>query len=146
MQLYAVPQLPDEITYQHDRAPPHFTNIVHTFLDEQFPARLIGRGSSYITWPNTTRFFPCGGLLRTRSTGHQYVICQTYKKEFMLVSTMSHHRCFIIQRSRLNTGWTFSVPLMEAMLSFTEHKIKKILVFNLCSIGFIYRFILVQKL
>ena len=29
----------------------HFANIVRTFLDEQFPARWIGRGSPYITWP-----------------------------------------------------------------------------------------------
>ena len=33
------------------RAPPHFSNIVATFLDEQFPATWIGRGSPYITWP-----------------------------------------------------------------------------------------------
>ena len=32
------------------------------------------------------------GLLRTRPTGHKYVIWQTYKKEFMLLSTMSHHK------------------------------------------------------
>ena len=34
---------------------------------------------------------------------------------------------------RLNTGWTFSVSLMEAILSFMEHEIKKFSVFNLCS-------------
>ena len=39
------------------------------------------------------------------SKGHQYVIWQTYKKEFMLlptVSTMSHHRYFITHGLRLN--------------------------------------------
>ncbi|KAJ4426428.1 hypothetical protein ANN_27242 [Periplaneta americana] len=36
---------------QQDGAPPHFANMVRTFLDEQFPARWIGRGSPYITWP-----------------------------------------------------------------------------------------------
>ena len=42
-----------------------------------------------ITRPNTTWFFFCEGLLRTRSIGHQYVIWQTYKKEFSLLSIMS---------------------------------------------------------
>ena len=55
-----------------------------------------------------------------------------YNKEFMLLSTMSHYRCFITHRSRLNTGWTFPVPLMEAMLRFIEHKAKKSQ-FSLCS-------------
>ena len=32
-------------------APPHFANIVRTFLDQPFPARWIGRGSPYMTWP-----------------------------------------------------------------------------------------------
>ena len=51
LQLYAVPQPTDGTIYQQDGAPPHFANIVRTFLDEEFPARYIGRGSSYITWP-----------------------------------------------------------------------------------------------
>ena len=51
LQLYAVPQLPDETIYQQDGASPLFANIVRTFLDELFPARWIGRGSPYITWP-----------------------------------------------------------------------------------------------
>ena len=45
--LYTVPQLP---IHQQDGAPPHFANITLTFLDEQFPARWIGRGSPCITW------------------------------------------------------------------------------------------------
>ena len=78
--------------YQQDGAPPHFADIVRTFLDEQFPARWIGRGSPYITWhvrsPDLTLsdFFSCGGLL-TKSTGYQYVIWQTCKNEFMLLPT-----------------------------------------------------------
>ena len=66
LQLYAVPQLPHGTIYQQDGAPPHFVNIVRTFMDEQFPARWIGRGSSYITWtarsPDLTPpdFFPLG--------------------------------------------------------------------------------------
>ena len=51
LQLYAVPQLPDRAIFQQDGAPPHFANIIRTFLNEQFPARWIGRGSPYITWP-----------------------------------------------------------------------------------------------
>ena len=49
--LYAVSQLPDGTIYQQDGTPPHFANIVRRFLDEQFPARWIGRGSPRITWP-----------------------------------------------------------------------------------------------
>ena len=51
LQLYAVPHLPDGTIYQQDGAPPHFVNIICTFLDEQFPSRWIGRGSPYVTWP-----------------------------------------------------------------------------------------------
>ncbi|PSN32267.1 hypothetical protein C0J52_28359 [Blattella germanica] len=54
------------------------------------------------------------------------VIWQTYKKEFMLLSTMLHYRCFITLGSRLNTGWIFPVPPMGAMLRFMEHKVTKI--------------------
>ncbi|PSN45947.1 hypothetical protein C0J52_16547 [Blattella germanica] len=54
-----------------------------------------------------------------------YGIWQTYKKELMLLSTMLHYRCFITLGSRLNTGWIFPVPLMEAMLRFMEHKVTK---------------------
>ncbi|PSN48899.1 hypothetical protein C0J52_22436 [Blattella germanica] len=56
------------------------------------------------------------------STGRQYVIWQTYKKEFMLLSTMLHYRCFITLGSRLNTGGIFPVPPMEAMLRFMEYE------------------------
>ena len=79
LQLHVVPQPPDRTLYQQDGAPPHFANIACTLLDEQLPARWIGRGSPYITWPAISPdlippdFF-CGGLLRTRSTGYQYVI------------------------------------------------------------------------
>ena len=38
---------------------------------------------------------------------------------------MSHRKSFKTQGSKLNTGWTFPVPLMEVMLSFMEHKVKK---------------------
>ena len=51
LQLYAVSQPPDGTIYQQDVVPPHFSNIVRTFLDEQSPARWIGRESPYITWP-----------------------------------------------------------------------------------------------
>ena len=89
--------------------------------------------------------FSCGDLLRTRTTVHQYVIWQTCKKEFILLPTMSHHRCFVTHRSRLNTCWIFPVPLMEVMLKFMERKVKS--QFSLfVAIGFIYRFVLVQKL
>ena len=34
LQLYAVSQLPDGTIYQQDGAPPHFANMIRTFLDE----------------------------------------------------------------------------------------------------------------
>ena len=45
LHLYAVPEFPEGTIYQQDGAPPHFDNIAYTFLDEQFPARWIRRGS-----------------------------------------------------------------------------------------------------
>ena len=68
-----------------------------------------------------TWFFPMGVLLRTRSIRHQNMIWQTYRKECMLLLTESRHRCFITHGSKLNTGWIFPVPLMEAMLRLMEH-------------------------
>ena len=61
LQLYAVPQL---LIYQQDGAPPHFTNIVHTFLDKQFPARLIGSVSPYIRGLQPTARVPPAALER----------------------------------------------------------------------------------
>ena len=36
LQLYTVLHLSDGTIYQKDGAPPHFSNIFRTFLDEQF--------------------------------------------------------------------------------------------------------------
>ena len=44
------------------------------------------------------------------------------------------------------TVWTYPMPLMEAMLRFMEHKVKKSQFSVFVAIGFIYRFVLVQKL
>ncbi|KAJ4444436.1 hypothetical protein ANN_06228 [Periplaneta americana] len=52
LQLYAAPQLPDGAIFQQDGTPPHFTNMVRTFLERTIPARWIGRRSPYIiAWP-----------------------------------------------------------------------------------------------
>ncbi|KAJ4435136.1 hypothetical protein ANN_23712 [Periplaneta americana] len=51
LQLYAEPYLPGGTISQHDGAPPHFANVVRTFLGEHIPASWIGRGSPYILWP-----------------------------------------------------------------------------------------------
>ena len=65
MGYVAVPELSDGTVYQQDGTPPHFANIVHTFLDEHFFVRWIGRGSPHITWPArssdlTPSDFSCG--------------------------------------------------------------------------------------
>ena len=70
-------------------APPHFTNIVRAFLEEQFPARWFGRGSSYMTWPARSPDLTPADCFVCGSTGHHYVIWQTYKKEFVLLSTVT---------------------------------------------------------
>lgn len=36
--------------FQQDGAPPHFANVVRTYLDETFPGRWIGRGGP-VRWP-----------------------------------------------------------------------------------------------
>jgi hypothetical protein len=53
LHLYAVPQLDQEdaeVIFQHDGAPPHYSSIVHEFLDATFPQRWIGRGG-WLPWP-----------------------------------------------------------------------------------------------
>ncbi|KAJ4439097.1 hypothetical protein ANN_15054 [Periplaneta americana] len=111
LQLYAVPQLPDGAIFQQDGAPPHFANMVRTFLDEQFPARWIGRGSPYITWPArspdlTPPDFSCGDLQERIYAAVNNVTPQ------ML------HNTWVEVEYRLD----ISVPPMEAMLRFMEHK------------------------
>lgn len=39
-----------QLYFQHDGAPPHFSNAVSTYLNEQFPNKWIGRGGP-INWP-----------------------------------------------------------------------------------------------
>ncbi|PNF16213.1 hypothetical protein B7P43_G15502 [Cryptotermes secundus] len=39
-----------EVSFQHDGAPGHCTNVVSEYLDETFGNRWIGRGDP-ITWP-----------------------------------------------------------------------------------------------
>ena len=46
----------------------------------------------------------------------------------------------------VNTGWRFPVSLMEAIFWFMEHKVKKSQFSLFVRIGFIYIFMLVQKL
>jgi hypothetical protein len=36
--------------YQHDEAPPHFSQVVRHYLNHKFPNRWIGRGSTQ-NWP-----------------------------------------------------------------------------------------------
>ena len=126
---------------------PHLAGkLLHQGIEVQHKAATYP--STCLQWPSShhTWFFFCGGLLRTRSTGHQYVIWQTYKKQFMLLSTMSHHRCFITHGLRLNSGWAFPVPLMETILTVMEYKFKKSQFSLFVAMCFIYRFVLVQKL
>ena len=94
--------------------------ILPTFLDNR-KRITVHHMACQTTRTNVTWLF----FLREFVKGHQCVIWQTYKRRCMLLSTMWHHRCFITHGSRLNTGWTFPVPLMEAMLRFMEHKVRK---------------------
>ena len=55
-----------------------------------------------------TMEWPCGEFVKVQ------VCCQ-----------QCHHRYFITHRSRLNTGRTFPVAIMEAMLRFMQHKGKR---------------------
>ncbi|GFU12898.1 hypothetical protein NPIL_55011 [Nephila pilipes] len=34
LELYTVPHLPGAVIVQHDGTPPHYTNIVHEYLDK----------------------------------------------------------------------------------------------------------------
>ncbi|GBM43010.1 hypothetical protein AVEN_88610-1 [Araneus ventricosus] len=50
LQLYAIPQFPEGVTFQQDGVPPHYGNIVREFLDTTFPQLWIGRGA-VMAWP-----------------------------------------------------------------------------------------------
>ena len=71
---------------------------------------------------------------------------ENLQRIILLLSTMSHYRCFITHGSRLNTGCTFPVPLMDAMLRFMERKVNRRPLSLLVAIGYIYIFVLVHKL
>ena len=116
--------------YQQDEAPPHFANIVRTFVDEKFPARWIGRGSPYVKWPARSpdltlpEFFLCGFVIEQFYSTPVHDLTDLQQRIYATLK--SHHRYFITHGSRLNTGCAFPVPLMEAMLRFMEHKLKTI--------------------
>ena len=135
LQLYAVPQLPGGTIYQQDGAPPHFANIARTFLDEQFCTRCIGRGSPYIECLvrspvlNIIWFFLWGFV---KDQAFRTPVCNLAELQERIYSAaaLSHQRCIMTHGSRFNTGWTFPMSLIEAMLRFMEHEVKKIPVFH----------------
>jgi hypothetical protein len=43
-----------QMYYQHDGAPPHFSQVVSQYLDHKFPNRWIGRGGTQ-NWPPRSR-------------------------------------------------------------------------------------------
>jgi hypothetical protein len=43
LQLLAVPKIDDNVIFNQDGAPPHYSNTVTEFLDEIFPRHWIGR-------------------------------------------------------------------------------------------------------
>ena len=125
---------------------PHLAGkMFHQGVEAQHTAATYPSTCLQWSFPQHIWFFS-GGLLRTRSTGHHYVNWQNYKKEFILLSTMSHHRCLVTHGSRLNTGCTFPVPLMDNKSKFMEHKVKKIPFLLFVATGLINIFVLVQKL
>ena len=102
--------LMEQFSLQQDGAPRHFANLFTNILRRTFPCKMDRKRITVhhmaATWTYLTLSdFSCGVLLRNRSARHQYVIWQTYKEEFLLLSTMSQYRCFITYGSRLNTGW-----------------------------------------
>ncbi|GBL80724.1 hypothetical protein AVEN_225362-1 [Araneus ventricosus] len=66
LQLYAVPQFPEGVIFQQDGTPPHYSNIVHEFLDTTFRQWWIGRDAvmrtmaNTIPGPNVIKTFTCG--------------------------------------------------------------------------------------
>ncbi|KAJ4427656.1 hypothetical protein ANN_25304 [Periplaneta americana] len=127
LQLYAVPQLPDGAIFQQDGAPPHFANMVRTFLDEQFPARWIGRGSPYITWPARSPdltppdFFLWGFVKDQVYRTPVRDLADLQERIYAAVNNVTPqmlHNTWVEVEYR----WIFPVPPMEAMLRFMEHK------------------------
>ena len=52
---------------------------------------------------------------------------------YATVKNVTLEMFLITHGSRLNTGWTFLVPLMLVMLRFMEHRVNKFPVFTLCN-------------
>jgi hypothetical protein len=50
LENYAIPQVSDGYTFQHDGAPPHYWTPVTEFLNQHFAGRWIGLGGP-ILWP-----------------------------------------------------------------------------------------------
>ncbi|KAJ4440170.1 hypothetical protein ANN_08308 [Periplaneta americana] len=109
-----------------DGAPPHFANMVRTFLDEQFPARWIGRGSPYITWPARSPdltppdFFLWGFVKDQVYRTPVRDLADLQERIYAAVNNVTPqmlHNTWVEVEYR----WIFPVPL-EAMLRFVEHK------------------------
>jgi hypothetical protein len=66
LELFAVPQIDDNVIFQQAGAPAHYASIVTEFLDETFPRRCIGRcGWKHWPPPDTPGFLFLGYVKRT---------------------------------------------------------------------------------
>ena len=105
-----------------------FGNIVRIFLDEQFPATRIGRGSLFITWPvispdlTPPDFFPVGvckdKVYKTpvRDLADYKIIYAAFNN----VTPQMLHKTWVEVEYRLNISRTIN----GAMLRFMEQKVK----------------------
>ena len=88
--------------------------------------------------------FGKGQVYRTPVSDLVDLLERIYTTVYNITTQMQHT---VMHGSKFNTSWTFPLPLMEAMLRFMEHKDKIKSKFSLfVAIGFMYRFVLVQKL
>ena len=148
--VFSQTQLPNGKIYQQDEAPPHFANIVLTFLDEQFLARWMESGSPYMACQITRSTPPdifLWGFVQDQICRTQVRDLVDFKKDLMLLSKISHHRFFITHGSRLNIVWTFPVHYWKpcwGLWNIRQNKKTQFLLF--VTIGFMYGFVLVQKL
>ena len=117
----------DGTIYQQDETPSYFTNIIRTFLDNQFPAWWIGRRSPYGTWPTRspnltpTDFFLWGFV---KDQVYRTPVRDLVDLQEIIYAAINSATPQMLRThgSRLNASRT----LMKAMLRLMELKVKLI--------------------
>ena len=93
-------QTPQQMYYQHDGAPPHFSQVLTQYLDHKFPNRWIGHGGTRNWPPRSLDLNPLDyhvwGYMKAMVYEHKFNTRENYSSEFSVLQEASTTlQCFV---------------------------------------------------